>query len=80
MAAETEEGFAGRLVGTVTPNVVPAGATRDVTFALPAKDSTGWAVFVNPGPDMGPLLMWTDVPLAGEIRIRADGQLGWLSP
>ena len=71
----------GRLVGTVTPSVAPAGATVEAVFALPAKDSTGWAIFVNPDPpDTGPLLVWTDVPLAGEIRITADGNPFWLSP
>jgi hypothetical protein len=69
----------GRLVGSVTPNVVPTGTTVNVTFHLPAKDVTGWWIFVNPGPDTGPLLAWTDVPLAREIRITADGQVAWLS-
>ena len=80
VAEDTETGR-GRLVGTVTPSVVPPRATVKVTFALPAKGSTGWAIFVNPDPtDTGPLLVWTDVPLAGEIRITADGNPGWLSP
>ena len=51
-----------------------------VTFALPAKGPTRWSIFVNPGPDTGPLLVWTEVPLAGEIRIGASGSVGWLSP
>ena len=80
VAEETEEGHAGRLVGTVSPSVVPPGATVKVTFALPAKGPTGWSIFVNPGPDTGPLLVWTEVPLAGEIRIGAHGSVGWLSP
>ena len=80
VADETEAGDAGPLVGTVTPSVVPPGATVKVTFALPAKGSTGWAIFVNPGPDTGPLLTWTDAPLAGEIRIGADGRYVWSSP
>ena len=80
VAEETEEGHAGRLVGTVSPSVVPPGATVRVTFALPAKGSTRWSIFVNPGPDEGPLLVWTEVPLAGEIRIGAYGSVGWLSP
>ncbi len=71
----------GRLVGTVTPSVAPAGATVEAVFALPAKDLTGWAIFVNPDPpDTGPLLVWTDVPLAGEIRITADGNPFWVEP
>jgi hypothetical protein len=64
----------------VTPNVVPPGATVKVTFILPAKGSTGWWIFVNPGPGTGPLLGWDQVPLAGKVLITADGQLGWLSP
>jgi len=69
-----------RLVGSVTPNVVPPGATVKVTFLLPAKGSTGWWIFVNPRPNTGALLGWDQVPLAGEVLISADGQTGWLSP
>jgi hypothetical protein len=79
VAEEDESGMA-RLVGSVTPNVVPAGATVHVTFALPAKGVEGWWIFVNPGPDGGALLGWDQVPLPGEVRITADGQVGWLSP
>jgi hypothetical protein len=78
--AEEDESGMGRLVGSVTPNVVPPGATVNVTFHLPTKGATGWWIFLNPGPDVGPLLAWTDMPLAGEIHIGADGQIGWLSP
>jgi hypothetical protein len=76
----TATGRAGRPVGTVTPAIVPARATTDVSFALPAEGSSGWAIFANPGPDIGPMFMGSDVPLAGEIRIGADGNMGWLSP
>ena len=31
-----------RLVGSATPNVVPAGATVKVTFLFPAKGTDGW--------------------------------------
>ena len=51
-----------------------------MTFLLPAKVSSGWWIFVNPGPRTGALLGTIDVPLAGEIRIAANGQPGWLSP
>ena len=78
--AEEDSTGMTRLVGSVTPNVVPAGATVEVTFRLPAKGVEGWWIFVNPGPDNGALLAGTDVPRAGEIRITADGQVGWLSP
>jgi hypothetical protein len=78
--AEEDSSGMTRLVGRVTPNVVPPGATVRVTFFLPANGVTGWSIFVNPGPDTGALLADTSVPLAGEIRITADGQPGWLSP
>jgi Kelch motif protein len=80
VAEENEQGLLGRLIGSVTPNVVPPGATVKVTFLLPANGVDGWSIFVNAGPDNGALLAGADVPLAGEIRITADGQVGWLSP
>jgi hypothetical protein len=43
-------------------------------------DASERSIFVNPGPTMGALLMWDEVPRAGEIRIRADGGAGWLGP
>jgi hypothetical protein len=78
--AEEDSTGMTRLVGSVTPNVVPPGATLEVTFLLPAKGANGFGIFVNPGPANGALLSSTDVPLPGEIRITADGQVGWLSP
>ena len=80
VAKEDEHGLLGPLVGSATPNVVAPGATVLVTFLLPAKGVESWSIFVNPGPNDGGLVGWTDVPLAGEIRITADGQVGWLSP
>ena len=50
----------GRSVGTVVPNSVPAGATQDVVFTVPPGQ--GWAIFVNPGPNLGPLILAQDVP------------------
>ena len=79
VAEEDEHGLLGRLVGSATPNVVPPGATVKVTFLLPAK-GTGWAIFVNPGPNNGALLGPAEMSLPGEIHINADGQTGWLSP
>ena len=79
VAEEDENGLLGPLVGSVSPNVVPPGATVQVTFLLPARGD-GWSIFVNPGPDEGPLLLASDVPLPGEIRITEFGQVGWLSP
>jgi hypothetical protein len=78
VAEDDGSGAMGRLVGTVTPSVVPAGATMKVTFALPPEDSIGWAIFVNPGPKQGGL-NWQDVPAYGEYRIQADGTSGWRS-
>ena len=78
VAEEDERGPMARLVGSVTPNVVPPGATVQVTFLLPAKGVDGWSICVNPGPDHGGLLGWTDVALGGEIHILDSGQPAWL--
>jgi hypothetical protein len=80
VADEDERGRLGRLIGSSVPNVVPPGATVKVTFLIPARGVKGWSIFVNPGPNEGGLVGWMDVPLAGEIRITANGQVGWLSP
>lgn len=67
----------GRIVGTVSPNIVPAGATVDVVFGIPAGG--GWAVFVNSSPNVGSLISATDVPPAAQgqlplkIHVAADG-------
>jgi hypothetical protein len=50
----------GAVVGTTTPGTVPPGMTVDVTFGLPPEP--GWAIFVNPGPEHGPLFGEQDVP------------------
>jgi hypothetical protein len=73
-----ERGLMGQLVGSVTPNVVPPGATVEVTFLLPAKGVEGWSIYVNPGPNNGGTIGWIDEPLAGEIHIINDGQPAWL--
>jgi hypothetical protein len=80
VANENEQGLLGQLVGSVTPNVVPGGATVKATFLLPAKGVEGWSIFVNPGPNEGGVVGWIDVPLAGEIYINPACQPGWLSP
>jgi hypothetical protein len=67
---------AGRAVGTVTPSVVLPGATVEVTFGVPP--GTGWAIFVNPGPNMGPLLLPSDLPEATGIEIDREGNPGWM--
>lgn len=67
---------AGRVVGTANPAVVPPGTTVDVTFGLPPSDD--WAIFVNPGPNMGPLLLPMDIPSVDWIEIGADGSPAWV--
>jgi hypothetical protein len=67
------------LVGSATPNVVPAGTTVQVTFLFPAHDD-GW-IHVNPRPgDGGGLVNADQIGIPGKILIREDGQGGWLSP
>jgi len=67
------------LVGSATPNVVPARATVKVTFLFPADDD-GW-IYVNPRPGEGGALVNADqIGIPGKIVITADGQVGWLSP
>jgi hypothetical protein len=76
--AEEDEGGL-RLVGSATPNVVPAGATVKVTFLFPADG--GW-IYVNPRPgEGGSLVSAADIGIPGKILIGAEGgQGGWLSP
>ena len=72
-------GDGSRLVGSATPNVVPAGATVQVTFLFPA-DEDGW-IYVNRRPgDGGGLVNADQIGIPGKIWITADGQTGWLSP
>jgi hypothetical protein len=71
-----------RLVGSATPNVVPAGATVKVTFLFPVNGgrADGWiCVDLRPGDDAG-LIEAADIGIPGKIWIRADGVGGWLSP
>ena len=70
----------GQTVGTATPETVAAGATESVTFTVPPGDE--WAIFVNPGPDRGPLILARDVPsdasgpLPLHISVGANGGAG----
>ena len=76
-----EEGTSGmaRLVGSVSPNVVPASATVEATFLFPANDD-GW-IYVNPRPGEGGSLVNADqIGIRGTILIGAEGDAGWLSP
>jgi len=79
--AEEDQNGTLRLVGSATPNVVPAGATVKVTFLFPAKAAgDGW-IYVNPRPgEGGSLVSAADIGIPGKILITADGQVGWLSP
>jgi hypothetical protein len=74
------ESDVSRLVGSATPNVVPAGATVKVTFLFPDKGDNGW-IYVNPRPgEGGGLVSGADIGIPGKIWIREDGETGWLSP
>ncbi len=77
-----EDGHGGlRLVGSATPNVVPGGATVNVTFRFPAKGGPDGWIYVNARPgEGGSLVHAADIGIPGKIVITADGQAGWLSP
>ena len=68
----------------MTPNVVPAGVTVEVTFRLPPKRVKGCWIIVNPAPGQGGSLIQTsDAPIAGKIVIwmNEGGAVGaWASP
>jgi hypothetical protein len=67
------------LVGSATPNVVPAGTTIEVSLLFPADDD-GW-IYVNPRPGEGGSLVNADqIGIPGKIVITEEGQVGWLSP
>ena len=73
-----------RLVGSATPNVVPAGTTMKVTFRFPAKGvpDDGW-ISVNPrlgeGADVGSVGA-DNIGMPGKIRITAEGDTLWVGP
>ena len=80
--AVDNEGGMLRLVGSATPNVVPAGATLKVTFRFPATrgPDDGW-IFVNPRPGEGGSLVNADqIGIPGKIQIGTEGDGVWLSP
>jgi len=70
------------LVGSATPNVVPAGATVQVTFLFPAEGADGAWIYVNPRPGDGPLVTGDDIGIPGKIVIRslAGDDAVWLNP
>jgi hypothetical protein len=69
----------GNPVGTAQPNTIPPMASVDVVFTVPT-DGLDWAIFVNPGPNRGPLVTARDVPpgVAGRlplaISVGANGE------
>ena len=76
--AEGDDG-ALRLVGSATPNVVPAGATMKVTFLFPANGpDDGW-ITVNPrlgeGADVGSVGA-DNIGMPGKSGSRVRGVLG----
>jgi hypothetical protein len=76
--------------GTAQPNTIPPKATIDVVFTVP-PGGLDWAIFVNPGPNRGPLITARDVPPGragrlpvkifvgadGEPFVEAPGEPGW---
>jgi hypothetical protein len=77
LAEDGEDGI-GQLCGSVTPNVVPAGVTEQVTFLLPPKSVTSCWIWVNPVPgEGGSFFQTSDAPLKGEFLVTADGQTMW---
>ena len=73
-----------RWVGNVAPNPVAPFSAVDVTFDVPPGG--GWAIFVNPRPDSGPVIIAADVPqgVSGKmpftIEIEANGAAGTSFP
>ena len=68
LAVAEDQSPIGDLVGTAQPGVIPAGQTVDVTFTVPA-DRQGWAIFVNPSPNIGALITAMDVPAGASGRL-----------
>jgi hypothetical protein len=69
-----------QLVGSATPNVVPAGATMEVTFLFPIDG--GW-IYVNPVPgEGGGLVSDAVIGIPGKILVGLLGGngAGWVSP
>jgi len=72
------DGTAGKLVGSATPNVVPAGTTMKVTFLLPADG--GWIdANLRPG-EGGGLLTPDQVGIPGKMVITPEGDTTWVGP
>lgn len=71
--------FMGALLGRADPDTIPPRTTLDVFFTVPLA-GLDWAIFVNPGPNRGPLILASDVPpgrtgrLPIKIGVGADGE------
>jgi hypothetical protein len=61
VAVAKDEFPIGALVGTAMPNPVPPRTRVDVVFTVPHAGQD-WAIFVNPGPNLGALISARDVP------------------
>jgi hypothetical protein len=70
LAVAEDSGVVGKPMGTAEPNTIPPHAKVDVVFSVP-PDGDGWAIFVNAGPNRGPLIMARHVPpgRAGRLPI-----------
>ena len=55
-----DDGGAGNVVGMANPAAVPPGQTIDVVLGIPSGRS--WAIFLNPGPQRGPIVTPGDAP------------------
>ena len=72
------DGDKGTLVGSATPNVVPAGTTMKVTFLLPPDG--GWIdANLRPG-EGGGLLTPDQVGIPGKMVITPEGDPTWVGP
>jgi len=77
LSVAEDTGAQGRIVGTADPPRVAPGASAEIRFTVPP--GTGWAIFVNPGPETGPLILASDVPggasgaLPLHIQVARDG-------
>jgi len=84
LSVAEDTGAQGRIVGTADPPRVAPGASAEVRFTVPP--GTGWAIFVNPGPDTGPLILASDVPggasgaLPLDIHVARDGSPSVTAP
>jgi Kelch motif len=82
--ADGDDAESFRLVGSATPNVVPAGATMKVTFRFPAKGGPdgGW-ITVNPrldeGADVGSVGA-DNIGMPGKILITEECGGCWVGP